>query len=534
MAMRRRSRASSKLANARSRKPAARKRASGTKSTRPRSSAVASPHSEAARLASELSAMGGILRLIANSPSNVTAVLQSVAEQAAQICQAQYVDIFIVKNDTLRNLAWFGEIKRTLAFPLDRFSVSGRSVCDMRTVSVDDLQNAGDEFARGREIARRGGHRSIVGVPLIREGRAVGTIVVSRTEIRPFERNHIDLLTNFAAQAVIAIENARLLNELRESLQQQTATSEVLGVISSSPGELEPVFQAMLENAVRICEAKFGVLYLSEGDGFRVAAMRNAPPAYAELRRREPVMRPNPRTAIGRAAATKQTVQIADVQAEPGYFDPLPGFSGTQMPALTGARTIIAVPMLKDDSLIGVIIIYRQEVRPFTDKQIALVQNFAAQAVIAIENTRLLNELRESLQQQTATADVLRIISSSPGELQPVFQAMLENATRICGANFANLLLYKDGAFRRAALFGAPPAWREDAFRDPVIRPNEINPIFRIIKTKEVLIIPDLATEQAYLKRDAAVVAVVEKAGARSIIGVPMLKESELERIPVT
>ena len=177
--MRRRSRAGS--VKSRRRKPAARKRASGTKAARPRSSAVASPHSEAARLASELSAMGGILRLIANSPSNVTAVLQSVAEQAAQICEAQYVDIFIVENDTLRNLAWFGEIKRTLAFPLDRFSVSGRSVCDMRTVSVDDLQNAGDEFARGREIARRGGHRSIVGVPLIREGRAVGTIVVSRT-----------------------------------------------------------------------------------------------------------------------------------------------------------------------------------------------------------------------------------------------------------------------------------------------------------------------------------------------------------------
>ena len=143
--------------------------------------------------------MGGILRLISASPDNLGAVLQSVAEQAAQICQAQYVDIFILEHDNLRNLAWFGEIHRTLAFPLDRSSVSGRSVCDVRPVSVDDMQNAGDEFARGREVARKGGQRSIVGVPLIREGRALGTIVVSRTEIRPFERKHIDLLTNFAA-----------------------------------------------------------------------------------------------------------------------------------------------------------------------------------------------------------------------------------------------------------------------------------------------------------------------------------------------
>src|SRR5262249_37056254 len=154
------------------------------------STSVAGQETEAARLARELSAMSEILRLISNSPSNVTAILQSVAEQAARICQAQYVDIFIVENDTLRNLAWVGEIHRTLSFPLDRSSASGRSVCDMRPVSVDDMQNAGDEFARGREVARKGGHRSIVAVPLIREGRVLGSIVVSRTEVRPFERKH--------------------------------------------------------------------------------------------------------------------------------------------------------------------------------------------------------------------------------------------------------------------------------------------------------------------------------------------------------
>jgi adenylate cyclase len=184
--------------------------------------------------------MGGILRLIANSPSNVTTVLKSVADQAAHICQAQYVDIFIVENDDLRNLAWFGEIKRTLAFPLDHSSVAGRSVCDMRPVSVDDMQNAGDEFACGRETARKGGHRSIVGVPLIREGRALGTIVVSRTEMRPFERKHIDLLTNFAAQAVIAIENARLLSELRQRTEQIAKLNQQLEQrVADQVGEIE-------------------------------------------------------------------------------------------------------------------------------------------------------------------------------------------------------------------------------------------------------------------------------------------------------
>ena len=214
--MRRRSRAGS--VKPRRRKPAAPKRPSGTETARPRL-AAASQESEAARLASELSAMSEILRLISNSPSDVGTVLQSVAEQAAHICQARAVDIFLVEDDDLRDVAWFGELKRTtLAFPLDRSTVAGRSVCEMRPVSIDDLQNAGDDFARGREIARRDGHRSILAVPLIRGGRAVGTILIRRTEIRPFEQKHIALLTNFAAQAVIAIENSRLLNELRQRI----------------------------------------------------------------------------------------------------------------------------------------------------------------------------------------------------------------------------------------------------------------------------------------------------------------------------
>jgi GAF domain-containing protein len=239
--------------------------------------------------------------------------------------------------------------------------------------------------------------------------------VIYRQEVRPFTDKQIELVKNFAAQAVIAIENTRLLNELRqrtgdlsEALEQQTATSEVLKVISSSPGDLEPVFSAMLGNATRICEAKFGVLFLYEGDAFRVMALHGAPPAYAEERRRDPRIGIPHGTALARIVETRQTVQIADIQSEPVYSNDPQRRAGIMGSA--GARTLIMVPMLKDDDLLGAIAIFRQEVRPFTDKQIGLVTNFAAQAVIAIENTRLLNELRQSLEQQTATADVLRVI----------------------------------------------------------------------------------------------------------------------------
>src|SRR5262249_18880844 len=260
------------------------------------------------------------------------------------------------------------------------------------------------------------------------------------------------------------IENTRLLNELHqrtddlsESLEQQTATSEVLKVIGGSPGDLQPVFDAILANATDLCAARFATLRLSEGDQFRTVNLYNARAALVEHWGNTRLVRPSPESALGRAALSKQAVQIEDVTKGPAYSkrDPLV-VAGAD---LGGYRTVLAVPMLKEDGLIGVISIYHQEVRPFTDKQVELVKNFAAQAVIAIENTRLLNELRESLQQQTATADVLKVISTSPGELEPVFHAMLQNAVRICSATFGMLFRFDGGAWRATAMFGVPPAF---------------------------------------------------------------------------
>src|SRR5262249_31537385 len=332
-------------------------------------------------------------------------------------------------------------------------------------------------------------------------------------------------VTTFADQAVIAIENVRLFDEvqartreLSESLEQQTATSEVLQVISSSPDELAPVFEAMLENAVRICEAKFGVMFRFDDDVAYAVAMLNLPPALDEYLRQRGRRQPAPGSDLEKVLKLKQVIHTIDLLETPNPIPPA---------RLAGARTCITVPMLKETELVGAIVIYRQDVRPFTDKQIELVTNFAAQAVIAIENARLLNELRESLQQQTATSEVLRVISSSPGELKPVFEAMLENATRLCEASYGVLWLKEGDAFRAVALHGAiPPAYTE-LWADTLFRPSPDVPFARAAATGHPVHIEDLRTSPAYLAGDPLPVGAVNVAGVRTLVAVPMLKESE-------
>jgi signal transduction histidine kinase len=319
--------------------------------------------------------------------------------------------------------------------------------------------------------------------------------------------------------------------ELSESLEQQTATSEVLQVISSSPGELEPVFQSMLENATRVCGANFGVMHLWDGDSFNVAADYNIPPAYTALRHGAQ-LRPHPESGLAAVVKTHQVAHIDDLRNAPAYLAGAP--HAVRMADVAGARTLVVVPMLKENELIGTITIYRQEVRPFTDKQIALVENFTKQAVIAIENTRLLKELRqrtddlsESLEQQTATSEVLEIISSSAGELDPVFQKMLENATRICGANFGTMTLYGEGGFRTVALYNAPEAFAATRLHK-LIQPHPMSGLGIIERTRQAVHIEDIRTQPPYLEGNPNVVALADLAGARTLVIVPMLKENEL------
>ncbi len=326
-------------------------------------------------------------------------------------------------------------------------------------------------------------------------------------------------------------EVARLTNELNEAREQQSATSEVLRIISNTPSELDPALTTILANATNLCQATFGVMYLVDDHTFRTVATHNAPQAFAEARRRNPMVSMTGKSGLARLATTKRSVQIADVAEDPAYRIDLQRINFVTQ---TGARSILDVPMLKGHDLIGAICVYRQEVRPFTDKQIALLTNFAAQAVIAIENARLVNELRqrtadptEALEQQRATSDLLQVISGSPGNLEPVFQAMLENAVTICGANFGNMFLCENDAFRTVALYNAPEAYAKARMGGSLHPPPE-TALSRLAATKEVIQIADVRALEGYANRDPFVVAAVELAGIRTLIAVPLLQEGHL------
>jgi signal transduction histidine kinase len=373
-------------------------------------------------------AISEILRVISNSPSDVKPVLASVAEHAARICEAQYADIFIVENDTLQIVATFGDPGRradTEPLPLDRSTISGRSVIDAQPIHVADLQQAGDEFARGRDLAKRFGHHTTLAVPLIREGRALGNILIRRTEVRPFEQKHIALLSTFADQAAIAIENVRLFEaeqqrtgELAESLEQQTATAEVLKIISRSTFDLQSVLNTLVESVARLCEADMASIRRPKALGFLHVATRGVPSEYSEYMQSHPIQ-PGRGTVAGRVLLEAKPVHVADVQADPEY-------EMTAISQQAGFHTFLGVPLLREGNPIGVIILGRAAVRPFTDKQIELAMTFADQAVIAIENVRLFEEIQEkSRQVEEASKHKSQFLANMSHELRTPLNAIL-------------------------------------------------------------------------------------------------------------
>ena len=498
---------------------------------------------ENARLLSELAqslqqqtATADVLKIISRSTFDLQSVLDTLTASAATLCEADMATIARQRGDAYHYATTYQfppdleELLKSVPHPPGRGSIIGRALLEGKVIHLPDV--LADPDYQMQHIQKKAGFRTGIGVPLFREGVPIGVINLLRREVRPFTTQQIELIQTFADQAVIAIENVRLFDEvqkrtddLSEALEQQTATSEVLSVISSSPGELAPVFKTMLENAVRICDAGFGNLLLYDGSTFRVAALHGAPPEWADLRRREPMIPPIGDDPLGRVVATKILLHIADIRTEPHYIDKYPPL--VALADVAGARTLLIMPMLKDDELVGVIAIYRQEVRPFTKKQIELVQNFAAQAVIAIENTRLLNELRQSLEQQTATSEVLGIISGSLGQLVPVFDAILVKAAELCEASYGTLWLRENDGYRAAAVHGLPSQFAEQWRRGVLYRPGAEVTLARATRERRPVQVADLRKTPMYIDGDPLPVAAADIAGIRTLVVVPMLKDSE-------
>jgi signal transduction histidine kinase/putative methionine-R-sulfoxide reductase with GAF domain len=380
-------------------------------------------------------------------------------------------------------------------------------ILDVKAIEIEPDDEVKHSTAEQTEV------RTLLAVPLRKDGTLLGFISACRLEVRAFTDREIALLENFAAQAVIAIENARLLNEQREALEQQTATAEVLGIINSNPGDLSPVFDAMLEKAHGLCGIAMGSLELYDGQRFRAVAVRGLSDTFADILRQGYPASDNPATRP--LIAGGRLTHIRDVR-ETDYAITR---SGAELEA---ARTLLCVPLRREGTLIGMIASGRKEVRPFSDKEIALLENFAAQAVIAMENARLINETREALEQQTATAEVLAVINSSPGDLAPVFDVILEKAHQLCGGVIGNLALFDGAQFHRVAHRGMSGKVSV-MFTNPLRFTGERQ---RLIDGERFVHVADLDAPDA--PRSEVLQALRDHEGVLSYLLVPMRKDGVL------
>jgi GAF domain-containing protein len=435
-----------------------------------------------------------VLQVINSSPGDLAPVFGAILEKAHTLCGAEYGGLATYDGEYFRLVAGRGypeHMVEVLRRPFRGNFSHQQLLHGERYVHIPDILAIPELTDLAGRAFQEEGFRTILMVPLRKDDILLGQIVAARREVRPFSETEIALVENFAAQAVIAMENARLITETREALEQQTATAEVLQIINSSPGDLAPVFDAMLNKALRLCDAAFGILLTFDGDTLRTVGFRNVPEALAEYMSGGPLL-PDPNTTLGRVVRERRTIHTTDnSEAEP-YRNRAP--LAVAAVELGNARTVLHVPLIRENTVLGVFIIFRQEVRLFSDKQIALLENFAAQAVIAMENARLITETREALEQQTATAEVLGVINNSPGDLTPVFEAILERAHTLCGAAFGGLAIFDGQQFRFVAGHGES----DIAQYSIQPRPDGGAPLERVMRGEKLVHLADARTDESY------------------------------------
>ena len=485
-------------------------------------------------------ATADVLKIISRSTFDLQTVLETVIKSAVELSGANRGSIFLREGDVFPLKAASSTTPEFLQYWAANPPKAGRGSATSRVIASGKVEVIPDVLADPDMEMSAGSLNKIcaaLGVPMLRNDKVEGVIVLTRPEPGPFSKSQIDLVQTFADQAMIAIENARLFNEtqtktvdLQESLRHQTATSEVLKVISRSPGELDPVFQTILASATSICDAQFGLLVLYEDGGFRCTSTFNLPPAFAETFLRNPVIYPPPIDPLGRVIETRQLVHVVDVKQEPAYLTGFPPI--VELVELGGARTLLLVPMMRENDIVGVIAIFRQNVHAFSDKQIDLVTSFGSQAVIAIENARLLGELRErtddlseSLQQQTATADVLKVISRSAFDLKSVLTTLTESAKSLCGASLGIICLREGEVMRLQAESGCTQAFIDFMQANP-IKPGRETITGRVFMDGIPVHVADVQHDAEYRFGDAPTIGAY-----RAVLAVPLMRDGAVEGV---